>query len=737
MVAVEAASPPAETGQDGSDAARTIQFDVQGLLNARAVTVLSSQKLVAWNKGIDGTWSGLATRAAADAMGSEGRVALPDDGVFPANPVHPRVQLRFSNADPTGNQVRYTDRNTPDSYSLAVAEDFYSNLSLFFMSAFGASEISVEIAYSDRTAEVKAYSVEDWAVKFRETETKYFLSANLAKWGPKNTELEKDSHYLMGLNLQPAPTKKVAKVTVHKPASGTSLVFWGATGYKARPEPRLLPGNAAEISYEGRTVVTPEGTERLGYPGIGVRVHFRGTELNLHARTASSELYLDVAVDGNPPQFVQVPKGDSDIALAKNLAAGEHQVVIWKRVESAVGVLEVMSFATIGEFLPPPRLPERRLMFLGDSFAAGQATTVEDGGPMDPSKAKRQNARLSFGRLLADRLHAQCHIIAYAGRGVMRDWQGIRAVRCAPEYYEYALPDDPATRWDPKKYVPDAIGVCLGNNDFSEGVPDQTEYVRLYADFVRKLRRDAPEASIFLIPSPTLADEPGRVPLRRVLRAYLEEVTRRLGDPGVQVVPISQYPVVPGDGHPSGTAHRAIADELEPAFRKALKLDPLNNILVEEKPYKDPGLKNVAQVAIVVRDIATSTKLWAEVLGVSAPRIRTTRPGQEVKEVYRGQPTDGQVKLAFFDLGQVAIELLEPINEGTSWKEYLDKRGTGVQHLGFNVVDPEKTSRALEKLGYPVVHRGRFDSDDGVYIYHDGLDRLGVLVELLHRDKQP
>lgn len=202
-------------------------------------------------------------------------------------------------------------------------------------------------------------------------------------------------------------------------------------------------------------------------------------------------------------------------------------------------------------------------------------------------------------------------------------------------------------------------------------------------------------------------------------------------------MPISQYPVVPGDGHPSGTAHRAIADELEPAFRKALKLDPLNNILVEEKPYKDPGLKNVAQVAIVVRDIATSTKLWAEVLGVSAPRIRTTRPGQEVKEVYRGQPTDGQVKLAFFDLGQVAIELLEPINEGTSWKEYLDKRGTGVQHLGFNVVDPEKTSRALEKLGYPVVHRGRFDSDDGVYIYHDGLDRLGVLVELLHRDKQP
>jgi methylmalonyl-CoA/ethylmalonyl-CoA epimerase len=150
--------------------------------------------------------------------------------------------------------------------------------------------------------------------------------------------------------------------------------------------------------------------------------------------------------------------------------------------------------------------------------------------------------------------------------------------------------------------------------------------------------------------------------------------------------------------------------------------------------YHDPGLKKVVQVALVVRDIEASSKLWAELLGMPVPEIRTTRPGHEVKEIYRGKPSEGQVKLTFFNLGQVVIELLQPISEGTSWKEFLDTKGEGVQHLGFQVVDPEKTSKELEREGYPIIHQGRYDSDDGTYIYHETLDALGVVIELLHSD---
>ncbi len=152
--------------------------------------------------------------------------------------------------------------------------------------------------------------------------------------------------------------------------------------------------------------------------------------------------------------------------------------------------------------------------------------------------------------------------------------------------------------------------------------------------------------------------------------------------------------------------------------------------------YHDPGLRKVVQVAIVVRDIEASSKRWAELLGMPVPQISTTRPGHEVKEIYRGQPSEGQVKLTFFNLGQVVIELLQPVSDGTSWKEFLDKKGEGVQHLGFQVEDLEMTSDALARAGYPVLHQGRYDADNGTYVYHETLDELGVVIELLHSDKK-
>jgi hypothetical protein len=51
--------------------------------------------------------------------------------------------------------------------------------------------------------------------------------------------------------------------------------------------------------------------------------------------------------------------------------------------------------------------------------------------------------------------------------------------------------------------------------------------------------------------------------------------------------------------------------------------------------YHDPGMKVVTQVAIVCRDIESTSKRWAAVLGVDPPQIHTTKPGHEVKLVYR------------------------------------------------------------------------------------------------------
>lgn len=154
----------------------------------------------------------------------------------------------------------------------------------------------------------------------------------------------------------------------------------------------------------------------------------------------------------------------------------------------------------------------------------------------------------------------------------------------------------------------------------------------------------------------------------------------------------------------------------------------------QQEIYRDPGLKTVVQVAIICKDIEATTRRWAALLGVEPPAIRTTRPGREVKLLYRGRPSDGRVKMAFIRAGQVTLEFLEPVGGPTSWSEHLEKYGEGVQHLGFQVQDLDRSLESLKRLGLGELHRGRYDQDNGTYVYMDSKEALGVVIELLHPD---
>lgn len=164
----------------------------------------------------------------------------------------------------------------------------------------------------------------------------------------------------------------------------------------------------------------------------------------------------------------------------------------------------------------------------------------------------------------------------------------------------------------------------------------------------------------------------------------------------------------------------------------ALFLPLLTAVVPAQEPaYRDPGMKAVVQVAIVCRDVEATSKRWAAALGVRPPQIKTTKPGSEVKETYRGRPSEGQAKLAFINAGQVVLEFIQPVGENTSWKEFLDQHGEGVQHIAFQVADVNKS---IQSLGMPVLHQGRYDDDSGSYTYLDAAKALGVTLELLHSD---
>jgi catechol 2,3-dioxygenase-like lactoylglutathione lyase family enzyme len=151
--------------------------------------------------------------------------------------------------------------------------------------------------------------------------------------------------------------------------------------------------------------------------------------------------------------------------------------------------------------------------------------------------------------------------------------------------------------------------------------------------------------------------------------------------------------------------------------------------------HRDPGFKTIAQIAIVCRDIEATAKRWAALLGVDPPQSFTTSPGLERGMTYRGQPSNAQCKLAFFDTGTCVLELIQPLGPGSSWQDGLDETGEAVHHIAFKVKSLEGTKQTCEELGMPIIHQGRYGSDDGTFAYLDSKKQLGVTVELLHSDK--
>jgi lysophospholipase L1-like esterase len=333
------------------------------------------------------------------------------------------------------------------------------------------------------------------------------------------------------------------------------------------------PAHSPLVRVEGRTAPGKDGRLRLGFPGVTLHLRVRGHALAMGVEASSDQVYFDVLVDQRPPVVLRAHAGAGRYPLlASDTADGEHIVTIVRRSESWQGTCEITGFTTAngGELLTPPAAANRRLMFIGDSVTCGEYIEYRPDDPIGDD-SHTTNARLTYAMELARRLGAECTLVSAGGRGVIRDWQGIRTTLNAPQFYELALPDDPAAAWDPAAYVPDAIGICLGTNDFSQGIPDEREFVNAYVEFLRKIRRDAPQACIFLMESPILIDGPdGGVPKRSALRGYLQEIITRAGDPRVVFAPVSHYPGVPNNGHPVAAENRAMADALEPLFRQTL-----------------------------------------------------------------------------------------------------------------------------------------------------------------------
>jgi methylmalonyl-CoA/ethylmalonyl-CoA epimerase len=141
------------------------------------------------------------------------------------------------------------------------------------------------------------------------------------------------------------------------------------------------------------------------------------------------------------------------------------------------------------------------------------------------------------------------------------------------------------------------------------------------------------------------------------------------------------------------------------------------------------GIGTLCQIGIIVKDIEKAVKRFSSILDLPVPEIMMSEPVEIAHTRYRGNSTNARAKLAFFPMGQVTIELIEPVGGPSTWQEHLEEKGEGVHHIAFHVEDSDETCRHLEENDVAVVQQGEYTG--GRYTYCAGKDLNNIMLELL------
>jgi lysophospholipase L1-like esterase len=336
----------------------------------------------------------------------------------------------------------------------------------------------------------------------------------------------------------------------------------------------LVPASDPRLGWMGRVDTTEAARPRFGYPGVTLRLAFEGPSIGVRVAASTPNVHVSVLVDGAPSRVVRLPQGESDLGLAGGLVPGPHIVELVHRTETWQGTLAVLGVRLPpgGQLVVPPPFPKRKLLFIGDSVTCGSGTERASACAKDGIAS--WNGAASYGMRLGEILDAQAHLVCYGGRGLVRDWRGRRDVLTAPELFDLAVPDEPkGPAWEHARYVPDAVVVSLGTNDFNLALgpfPEREEYVGAYVAFLKAIRARYPAALVLVTEGAIVNDGNDGRKQKTTLAGYVADAVRQVAEPRVRAVPARHYPGDACDAHPTAEQQAAMARDFEPVLREAL-----------------------------------------------------------------------------------------------------------------------------------------------------------------------
>lgn len=128
-------------------------------------------------------------------------------------------------------------------------------------------------------------------------------------------------------------------------------------------------------------------------------------------------------------------------------------------------------------------------------------------------------------------------------------------------------------------------------------------------------------------------------------------------------------------------------------------------------------MQKLEHIGIAVKNLVESNALFAKLLG---------------QEHYKTEEVESEgVRTSFFIVGGVKIELLEATRSDSPIAKFIEKRGEGIHHLAFEVVDIDSKIQEYQKKGFSLIKPSPTKGADNkrICFLHPKATN-GVLIEL-------
>lgn len=149
---------------------------------------------------------------------------------------------------------------------------------------------------------------------------------------------------------------------------------------------------------------------------------------------------------------------------------------------------------------------------------------------------------------------------------------------------------------------------------------------------------------------------------------------------------------------------------------------------METQPAEPLG---ISQIAIVVRDIEEALERYHRTLGWGPWNVYRHEPPSLHDTYLHGEPTEYSMIGAETHVGPIVVELLQPLEGPSIYKEWLDEHGEGLHHIAVMRPTPaesEATRRRFADAGADVLMEGRLGETIHFY-YLDTEPSLKVIFE--------